>query len=112
MSYSAAHWQRVSDETRRMVAEVPLYRDRPTPPADTGALRAWLAQLPPVGKRELRKGFPKSLVRQDQDLHAAMRDERVTLLATSGTTANVLREWSPLFVGSAKYAPEKVCVGP
>ena len=49
MSYSAAHWQRVSDETRRMVAEVPLYRDRPMPPADTNALRAWLAQLPPVG---------------------------------------------------------------
>jgi len=97
VSYSAAHWQRVSDETRRMVAEVPLYRDRPMPPVDTSALRAWLAQLPPVGKRELRKGFPKSLVRQDQDLHAAMRDERVTLLATSGTTADrlqVIWEWS------------------
>jgi phenylacetate-coenzyme A ligase PaaK-like adenylate-forming protein len=80
-----------------MVAEVPLYRDRPTPPADPGALVAWLAQLPPVGKRELRRGFPKSLVRQDQDLHAAMRDERVTLLATSGTTADrlhVIWEWS------------------
>jgi len=97
VSYSAAHWQRVGEETRRMVAEVPLYRDRPKPPADPGALRAWLAQLPPVGKRELRKGFPKSLVRQDQDLHAAMRDERVTLLATSGTTADrlqVIWEWS------------------
>jgi phenylacetate-CoA ligase len=80
-----------------MVAEVPLYRDRPTPPADPGALLAWLAQLPPVGKRELRRGFPKSLVRRDQDLHAAMRDERVTLLATSGTTADrlqVIWEWS------------------
>jgi len=38
-------------------------------------------------KRELRKGFPKSLVRQDQDLHAAMRDERVTLARDVGTTA-------------------------
>jgi phenylacetate-CoA ligase len=97
VSYSAAHWQRVGEETRRMVAEVPLYRDRPMPPADPGALRAWLAQLPAVGKRELRKGFPKSLVRQNQDLHAAMRDERVTLLATSGTTADrlqVIWEWS------------------
>jgi phenylacetate-coenzyme A ligase PaaK-like adenylate-forming protein len=97
VSYSAEHWLRVGEETRRMVAEVPLYRDRPVPPADPGALRAWLAQLPPVGKRELRKGFPKSLVRRDQDLHAAMRDERVTLLATSGTTADrlqVIWEWS------------------
>jgi phenylacetate-CoA ligase len=97
VSYSVAHWQRVGEETRRMVAEVPLYRDRPLPPADPGALRNWLAQLPPVGKRELRKGFPKSLVRQDQDLRAAMRDERVTLLATSGTTADrlqVIWEWS------------------
>jgi phenylacetate-CoA ligase len=97
MSYSAAHWQRVGEEARRMVADVPLYRDRPLPPADAGALRAWLAQLPSVGKRELRKGFPKSLVRRDQDLQAAMRDERVTLLATSGTTADrlqVIWEWS------------------
>jgi phenylacetate-CoA ligase len=80
-----------------MVAEVPLYRDRPMPPADPRALGSWLAQLPPVGKRDLRKGFPKSLVRQDQDLRAAMRDERVTLLATSGTTADrlqVIWEWS------------------
>jgi phenylacetate-CoA ligase len=97
VSYSAGHWLRVGEETRRMVAEVPLYRDRPLPPADPLALRAWLAQLPPVGKRDLRKGFPKSLVRRDQDLQAAMRDERVTLLATSGTTADrlqVIWEWS------------------
>ncbi len=50
-----------------------------------------------MDKRELRRGFPKSLIRQDQDLHAAMRDERVTLLATSGTTADrlqVIWEWS------------------
>ena len=80
-----------------MVAEVPLYRDRPAPPADAGALRAWLAQMPAVGKRELRRGFPKALLRQDQNLHAAMQDERVTLLATSGTTADrlqVIWEWS------------------
>jgi phenylacetate-CoA ligase len=97
MTYSASHWLRVGEETRRMVAEVPLYRDRPAPPADPGALRAWLAQLPAVGKRELRKGFPKALLRQSQDLHAAMQDEQVTLLATSGTTADrlqVIWEWS------------------
>ena len=97
MTYSASHWLRVGEETRRMVAEVPLYRDRPAPPADAGALRAWLAQMPAVGKRELRRGFPKALLRQDQNLHAAMQDERVTLLATSGTTADrlqVIWEWS------------------
>ena len=80
-----------------MVAEVPLYRDRPAPPADPAAVDTWLKQVPPVGKRELRRGFPKSLVRVHQDLSAAMRDERVTLLATSGTTADrlqVIWEWS------------------
>jgi len=97
MSYSTSHWQRVGEETRRMVAEVPLYRDRSAPPAETGALRSWLAQVPAVGKRELRKGFPKALLRHDQDLQAAMQDEQVTLLATSGTTADrlqVIWEWS------------------
>jgi phenylacetate-CoA ligase len=80
-----------------MVAEVPLYRDRPKPPTEPSALRAWLAHLPAVGKRDLRKGFPKSLVRQNQDLHAAMQEQQVTLLATSGTTADrlqVIWEWS------------------
>jgi phenylacetate-CoA ligase len=97
VTYSAEHWLRVADEARRAVAEVPLYRDRPTPPDDPAELASWLAQLPPLGKRELRRGFPKSLLRADQDLHAAMRDERVTLLATSGTTADrlqVIWEWS------------------
>jgi phenylacetate-CoA ligase len=97
MTYSAAHWRRVREETRQMVAEVPLYRDRPTPPADPATVDRWLSELPPVGKRELRKGFPKSLLRKDQDLHAAMQDEQVTLLATSGTTADrlqVIWEWS------------------
>ena len=97
MTYSTTHWRRVGEETRRMVAEVPLYRDRPKPPADPNAFRAWLAHLPAVGKRDLRKGFPKSLVRQNQDLHAAMQEQQVTLLATSGTTADrlqVIWEWS------------------
>ena len=97
MTYSTAHWRRVSEETRRMVAEVPLYRDRPLPPADPREIARWLAQLPSVDKRDLRRGFPKSLVRQHQDLQTAMRDEQVTLLATSGTTADrlqVIWEWS------------------
>jgi phenylacetate-CoA ligase len=97
MSYSPSHWQRVGDEARRMVAEVPLYRGRPAPPADPRDVGQWLAQLPPVGKRDLRQGFPKALVRQSQDLQAAMREERVTLLATSGTTADrlqVIWEWA------------------
>ena len=97
MSYSTAHWRRVSDETRRMVTEVPLYRDRPQPPADPAEVDSWLSRVPPVGKRELRRGFPKALVRENQDLHAAMRNEQVTLLATSGTTSDrlqVIWEWS------------------
>src|SRR5204863_240461 len=97
MTYSAAHWRRVSEETRRMVAEVPLYRDRPAPPADPATVDRWLAEIPPVGKRELRRGFPKALLRKDQDLHIAMQNEQVTLLATSGTTADrlqVIWEWS------------------
>jgi phenylacetate-CoA ligase len=97
MSYSSAHWRRVGEETRRMVAEVPLYRDRPEPPADPSQVDRWLSQVPPVGKRELRRGFPKSLVREHQDLSAAMRAEQVTLLATSGTTSDrlqVIWEWS------------------
>ena len=97
MSYSTAHWLRVGEETRRMVAEVPLYRDRPEPPADPAAVDEWLARVPPVGKRELRRGFPKALVRAHQDLSAAMQSEQVTLLATSGTTADrlqVIWEWS------------------
>lgn len=97
MSYSSLHWERVRDEARRMVAEVPLYRDRPAPPADPAATRGWLGALPAVGKRELRRGFPKALLRAHQDLQAAMRAEQVTLLATSGTTADrlqVIWEWS------------------
>jgi phenylacetate-CoA ligase len=97
MSYSRAHWRRVGEETRRMVAEVPLYRDRPLPPEDLGKVDQWLAAVPAVGKRELRRGFPKSLVRAHQDLSAAMRAELVTLLATSGTTSDrlqVIWEWS------------------
>jgi len=42
MSYSAHHWSRVREETRRMVTEVPLYRAHPEPPADPSPLRWWL----------------------------------------------------------------------
>jgi hypothetical protein len=65
-----------------MVAEVPLYQDRPKPPVDPTEVDQWLSRVPPVGKRDLRRGFPKSLVREHQDLSAAMRAEQVTLLAT------------------------------
>jgi phenylacetate-CoA ligase len=97
MTYSTSHWQRVAEEARRMVADVPLYHDRPPPPEDPNDFEQWLAQVPAVGKRDLRRGFPLSLVRRDQDLRAAMRDDQVTLLATSGTTADrlqVIWEWS------------------
>jgi phenylacetate-CoA ligase len=97
VTYSAAHWQRAGEEAQRMVAEVPLYFDHPAPPADPAELRPWLTHLPALGKRDLRRGFPKSLVRTHQDLRAAMHDEQVTLLATSGTTADrlqVIWEWA------------------
>ncbi len=80
-----------------MVAEVPLYQDRTKPPVDPTEVDQWLSRVPPVGKRDLRRGFPKSLVREHQDLSAAMRAEQVTLLATSGTTSDrlqVIWEWS------------------
>jgi phenylacetate-coenzyme A ligase PaaK-like adenylate-forming protein len=97
VTYSPAHWQRLREEACRMVAEVPLYSDRPAPPHEASELGSWLARVPAVGKRDLRRGFPKALLRRHQDLGGAMREERVTLLATSGTTADrlqVIWEWS------------------
>jgi phenylacetate-coenzyme A ligase PaaK-like adenylate-forming protein len=93
------HWQRVREEVTRMVAEVPLYKDRPTAPAsdDPAAISAWLAAMPTVHKRDLRRGFPKSLVRSSCDLKAAMQNGAVEIIATSGTTENrlqVLWEWT------------------
>ena len=98
MSYSSAHWRRVGEETRPhggRGAAVP--RSAPSRRPIRREVDRWLARVPPVGKRELRRGFPKSLVREHQDLSAAMRDEQVTLLATSGTTSDrlqVIWEWS------------------
>lgn len=97
MTYSRSHWQRVADEARQMLLEVPLYRDRPAPPFGPSGLPAWLATQPAIGKRELRKGFPGSLVRCHQNLRTAMAEQQVTLLATSGTTTDrlqVIWEWS------------------
>ncbi len=82
-----------------MIEEVPLYRDRPPPPTGSGPdeLSHWLASLPTVRKRELRRGFPGSLVRRSCDLKQALADGNVEILATSGTTDSrlqVLWEWS------------------
>ena len=98
--YSADHWGRLAEEVARDLAEVPAYRDRGTPPGaarDARELAAWLSAQPLIGKKELRRGFPKSLLRGSQDLNAAMGAGQVTLLATSGTTADrlqVIWEWS------------------
>jgi phenylacetate-coenzyme A ligase PaaK-like adenylate-forming protein len=80
---------------------VPLYAsgkaERPPESATAESVSAWLATLPTVGERELRRGFPRSLVRKSQDLKAAMADGTVEIIATSGTTENrlqVLWEWS------------------
>jgi phenylacetate-coenzyme A ligase PaaK-like adenylate-forming protein len=87
-----------------MIDEVPAYRPyatagrAPLPAADDpAAVAAWLAALPTLGKRELRRGFPKSLVRSSCDLKDAMQKGIVEIIATSGTTENrlqVLWEWS------------------
>ncbi len=76
-----------------MLAEVPLYAGRPGLPssADPEELSAWLASLPAVGKPELRRGFPRSLVRRSCDLKRALAAGEVEILATSGTTENRLQ---------------------
>jgi phenylacetate-coenzyme A ligase PaaK-like adenylate-forming protein len=88
------HWRHLRDELSHLLDEVPLYR-RAGPIADD--LPAFLAQLPIVHKRDLRRGFPKSLVRSTCDLKAAMAAGLVEILATSGTTDDrlqVLWEWA------------------
>jgi phenylacetate-CoA ligase len=97
--HDSSHWRRLRDEAAAMIAEVPLYAGRAQPPDtdEAPAIAAWLASLPTVHKRDLRRGFPKSLVRRSCDLKQAMQDGRVEIIATSGTTENrlqVLWEWS------------------
>jgi phenylacetate-CoA ligase len=94
-----AHWLRVRDEAAQMIDEVPLYAGRAQPPAseEPEAIAAWLGALPTVAKRDLRRGFPKSMVRKSCDLKQAMLEGVVEIIATSGTTDNrlqVLWEWS------------------
>jgi phenylacetate-CoA ligase len=53
--------------------------------------------MPTIAKRDLRRGFPKSMVRKSCDLKDAMQKGLVEIIATSGTTENrlqVLWEWS------------------
>lgn len=98
-NHSREHWARVRDEVARMIDEVPLYAGRPAAPAgdDAAAISAWLAAQPTIAKRDLRRGFPKSMVRKSCDLKDAMQKGLVEIIATSGTTDNrlqVLWEWS------------------
>src|SRR5262249_11447783 len=68
-----------------------------TDSAEPEEISAWLASMPTVHKRDLRRGFPKSLVRTSCDLKAAMQKGEVEIIATSGTTENrlqVLWEWA------------------
>jgi phenylacetate-CoA ligase len=97
--HAREHWARLREEAARMIDEVPLYAGRAAPPAsdDPDALAGWLASLPTIGKRDLRRGFPKSLMRRSCDLKEAMQKGLVEIIATSGTTENrlqVLWEWS------------------
>jgi phenylacetate-CoA ligase len=53
--------------------------------------------MPTIGKRDLRRGFPKSLVRKVHDLKEEMARGAVEIIATSGTTEDrlqVLWEWT------------------
>jgi phenylacetate-coenzyme A ligase PaaK-like adenylate-forming protein len=93
------HWERVAEEAARMIEEVPLYAGRPAPPAqaDAGPVSSWLASLATVTKRDLRRGFPRALVRRSCDLKRALAKGEVEILTTSGTTDSrlqVLWEWS------------------
>ena len=93
------HWTRVRDEVARMIEEVPLYAGRPAAPAtdEPAAIAEWLASQPTIAKRDLRRGFPKSMVRKSCDLKDAMQKGLVEIIATSGTTENrlqVLWEWT------------------
>jgi phenylacetate-CoA ligase len=88
-----AHWRRVRDEVARMIEEVPLYKERPAPPAEATAeaVSAWLASMPTIAKKDLRRGFPKSMVRSSCDLKDAMAKGLVEIIATSGTTQDRLQ---------------------
>ncbi len=82
-----------------MIDEVPVYAGRPAPPSDVtpAAISAWLASLPTVKKRDLRRGFPKSMLRRTQDLKQAMAASEVEIIATSGTSLDrlqILWEWT------------------
>jgi phenylacetate-CoA ligase len=97
--HSDEHWARLAREVAAMIEEVPLYAGRPSAPAGSspGSISAWLASMPTVQKRDLRRGFPKSLVRRQHDLKAEMQKGLVEIISTSGTTENrlqVLWEWS------------------
>jgi phenylacetate-coenzyme A ligase PaaK-like adenylate-forming protein len=98
-SHTTAHWARVRDEVTRLCDEVPLYQKaaRPAPAeSDAASVSAWLAEMPTTTKRDLRRGFPKSLVRNGCDLKAEMAAGKVEIIATSGTTDDrlqVLWEW-------------------
>jgi phenylacetate-coenzyme A ligase PaaK-like adenylate-forming protein len=97
--HASGHYERLRDEVARMIDEVPLYGGRPPPPLDdrAEAVSAWLAEQPVMRKRDLRRGFPRSLVRAAHDLKAEMTRGAVEIIATSGTTDDrlqVLWEWS------------------
>jgi phenylacetate-coenzyme A ligase PaaK-like adenylate-forming protein len=97
--HSDEHWRRVRDEVSRMIDEVPLYAGRAAAPgaSDAESVSGWLGAMPTVAKRDLRRGFPKNLVRKQLDLKAEMARGVVEIIATSGTTENrlqVLWEWA------------------
>lgn len=89
--YPADHYRAVKADLERTFREVPFYAGsasaHPTPEgADRETVRGWLARLPTVSKKDVRKGFPKGWTPAGADLNGALAREEVLLLATSGTT--------------------------
>ena len=87
---SASELARVRTEVTELLGEVPLYAGRPSsaPPAsnDGAQFADWMRTIPTISKRDLRRGFPRSMVRTRCDLKAEMQAGKVEIIATSGTT--------------------------
>ena len=89
--YLPSHFAALKSDLLRTFRDVPFYAksaaEHPAPTGhDEAGVRRWLASLPTLAKKDVRKGFPKGWTPVGADLNAALAKEEVILLATSGTT--------------------------